>query len=72
MIGRRQNERDLQSDIPNAVSRLIDEFLPSGPTRAGAFRLIARAASGECTGKDNEAQKKDPGEESRKAGVDEQ
>jgi hypothetical protein len=56
-------KRNVQSEIRNVVYRLMGETV--GPTRV-------TLVSGQCTGKDNEAEKKDPGEESRKAGVDDQ
>ena len=56
------------------VYRRIGETFP---TRFGACRVLVivrlvALVSGKCTGEDNEAQKEDPGEESREAGVNDQ
>lgn len=66
-----KERRNVQSEIINTVYRRIGETFP---TRLGACRVlpIVPLVSGKCTGEDDEAQKEDPGEESREAAVDDQ
>lgn len=73
----KKEKGNVQSDIRNVVYCILSEFLP---LRVGLGRvltiapliapLIVPLRSGKCTGKDNEAQKEDPGEEFRIASVE--